>query len=471
MHSVSSSTRLLTLSDNSRPASWKASIGVSVVVLYLQLLLGGVTVAGTSVDFARWSLRQNPLSLDLLLVALPLLSGLFLFAYRDSKKVGLAGDLPSRSANAVMISIMLLLVLGGVTQLSSEAKKGDADRFAAILQFGDAFPKCRAAANPQTGFEHLGQVREVLSTSILAPFVRMPYEVWRSLVTAETLIFLVVLIGSTFILAEIYQTLNESDLGKEVSLAEQERRYLDLERRINLRLIESEFRPWVAKWSLNGKLPSVILSYALRIVCFTLVIVVLTVVVQARGGTVNPYSLSLAWLVCLTFISFEIVWLSSDTRVFSGMVFGSLFLATSVYTGLLFDAGYVVSSISTVVVMTGEWVVRTLSPWVARNAPSDTEIHRFRRISTREYGGVQFIDEVAFMEMVEACIDSNPTKRGIGNLTGKWIENTAAEGLFRRQLGRDLVQRNQLCNFLVDTRAEAQGVLSSSGKSKTFLAP
>lgn len=441
--------RAESITPTSEPRTPLARVLILTLLFYMQLLVGGALISISL--FARdwFYLRTNPISLELLLVAVPLLSGLFLLAYSDNKNWGADGFARDRLAETTLFLTLLLIVTAGATQILTKASDCDS----AIL--AHTYNQSRSIPNGCKSLIPSGWVDVVTlggSLNFLAALWIVPLQVLVNVFDFETILYFSVIIAMALILLETHHILVTSKTGIKEEGSKNSRQVSRMQRAIADRLVLRRFRvllslyiaeaPDIASRGLErdrplyGKELRLRLLRLLSISCFTVVFYLLSWKVL---GQQNSFLLSYAWLYLLATAFAEVTWLRRDARPITAIASVGMSAVLVLYLTVI-EAGHSMGQTVVAVV----WLLlllslRLLRTFVtSRSAPSTDDLRWCVGMSmSGPAGGKRFL----------SCCFFNLANHRF-NVPKKWMHNQIAGLLYRRQMNEDIRGFNDLLGSL-----------------------
>lgn len=343
------------------------------LVVYLSLLLGSFIIGVSGTDTRRLLPDKNPISLEVLLVAVPLLASLFMFAFSNSEKIGLMARSRYNLFNAALFLTMLLLVIAGASQVASLGDEDLAQTISAFITVGDENKASPASGDFSDSFAS--------ACSALQTFLVVPYVVVGQKFNYDTVLYFAVLCLTSFVLTEVYGALLDSRLGESVRNEQAKLDILLVEERIQKRILGASYIPLFTMFIAKGPSPQSVQTVQKGLICalrkwandigagHRIVRILLSVTatygycVLLAGGdeTEFGYFTGVTCIVLLILASIEVSWLKPRARslgCMSVLGFGS---ALILYISLTSE--YVTKGLKglllLVVIMVSVWVVRT----------------------------------------------------------------------------------------------------------------
>ena len=330
---------------------------------------------------------------------------------------------------------MLVVIVAGALQVSSLGDK-------------------QLAKDLSELFVEKGDTPGALRTFLEAPGL----VIWRNFDFA-TVVYFLILTVTTFILAEAYQTLVNSRLGKSVRKAQVWREILLVEQRIQNRMVArcyvplftfsmkrnkffqsvdmprksvaAKFCKWAIDFGLCYRLCRILLASATAILYFLLL--------RGQFHIENTYLLGITWLVLLTLACVEASWLRVGMR-------GLGFLTASAFASML--ALYVVlvdsevergfeSSIILIIILVVIWVLGTFCGF----SPLGNRAQREEWLEQNLYVWGHF--EVSAVGQFGSPVlkDSSGGAKRVVNKLMFPIRNRVAAALFAAQMKNDIAHR------------------------------
>lgn len=418
------------------------------LMFYMQLLIGGVLATLSFVARDWFSLTENPLSLELLFVAVPLLSGLFVFAYSDNKNWGMDGFARDLLAETVLFLTFLLLVAAGSLQTLSKATKCDSAIVANLYLQGVDIPEKCESLIPASWAD---VITFGGSLDFLQVFFMAPLHILADVFDFETLFYFLIVMAISLILLEAHGILVTSDTGIREEGRRNSRQIIRIQRRIADRLVLRRFRVLLALYvseapdTVDRGLDKASARYGaevglrlLRLVAATLAALLWFLIWKALGSE-NPHLLSYTWLYLLIMAFSEAAWLRPNVRSLTGLssvgILAILILYFSVSESS-HDAKQTYVAIAWLLLLLG---IRLLRTFVSMSSIPTTYDLRWcvRNSTVGPAGARRFISRWFF----------NMANHRFG-LPKKWMQNQVAWLLYRRQMNEDIRRHKEMVESL-----------------------
>lgn len=446
--------RVADLHSEERRHSLIGSAFVVLLVIYLSLLIGSFAIAISDLDEKRWLPDENPIPLDLLLVAIPLLAGLFMFAFSDSKKVGLAGRSRDSLANIVLLITMALVVVAGASQVAS---LGDARLAKDLVEFFLVDGEGSTQEAQDGGHFFSGALHD--AAKALGTFVGAPgLVIWQKFDFA-TVLYFVVLCMTAFVLAEAYRSLLDSRLGQSVREAQAKWEILRVEERIQRRIVGGIYTPLFSCFAARKNSPQSVQKskrgwiYVLwewvidvglwhrivRVVVASVATILYFRLLRVKFGIENIHLLGITWLMLLTLASVEVSWLKVGTRSlgsWTAMGFGAALVLYVSIVGEEVERG-LESSICLIILLIVFWGVGTFCGFSALGSRECRDEWLARNL----YVWRQF--EFSAVGQYGYPVKANSLRGGkrIANAILSPIRNRVASALYASQMKNDISYR------------------------------
>ena len=425
------------------------------MILYLTLLIGSFSIALASQTDGNWMPFNNPLSLDVFLVLLPLLAGIFLFAFSDSKDVGLRGHAGEILANTVVLFAILLTVVAGTAEILTlgrkEVRKASTDDSDGLV---DELRNLFLA--DLSGGRNSGDKESVLEPIVsmfsgLRAFYEAPLKVVQELFDFDSWFYFGILACTVYVLAETYRGLLQSSLGESVRGAQDLRNTLRLEARIEKKTTNFFYYPLLVKflardyirdadglaaWMINaGTIP----HRVIRVVKTSVAAVAYILILYLGLDIENPHVLALAWLALPVLASIELAWLKAGALgigVCSALAFSSLVILYLAIIAQETGQHVLLSSLIFLLFLTLFWLVGTL-------ASGSRRIPRKERLNTERRRMHQRRDTWV-LDVYGYGFDIARTPARIVDLLLSPIRNRVAVAMYDKQMTSDLELRRRL---------------------------